>query len=366
MTIECDVLVVGAGPAGLSAALLLSKNGFSTIVLERNKSPGPQQTSYDITEGSRIRKILNEIRIKPLKISSISEWVSPNHSFILDSKIEDYYFKRGPEKDSIENILLKKLPKKNACVLFESCIASLDIKKKQVTEVTLKKPHEKITAKPKYIIGADGSESDLRKRIQIKTNIYARFRGVGVIVKSKKLNEIPHAKIYFDKRLAPGGYIYSGSIKNESFYCVVVDDIFSKEKKLRKNLKMFLEQNVNRQIITKNYFGGIGSSGVFNNHIKNVLFIGGAALLHDPFLGYGLNYAVESAYIAAQAIIKNKLQMYKKYVNVTQQEITEMNTIRQIWRKADNAFFDRLLLAFNGKYNRNDTQINQIIDLFHE
>jgi len=366
MTITCDVLVVGAGPAGLSTALLLLKNGVSTVVLEKNKTPGPQQTSYDITEGSRIRKILNEMRIKPQKISSISEWFSLNHSYILDSKIEDYYFKRGPERDSIENVLLEKLLKKNVNVLFESHIDTLEIKKKEVTEVTVKTEHEKTTVKPKYIIGADGAESDLRKRLQIETSIFATFKGIGVVVDSKKQNEIPHAKIYFDEKLAPGGYIYSGSVCYKSFFCVVIDDIFSKEIKLQESLNRFLEQKVNGEITTKEYFGGIGTSGIHKNQVKNVLLVGGAALFYDPFLGYGLNYAIESGYYAAQTIIKNNIKMYNKYVKEIQQEIKEKYIAREIWRKADNKFFDKLVRSFNGKLNKDDDKINKILGLFGE
>jgi flavin-dependent dehydrogenase len=366
MTTTCDVLVVGAGPAGLSAALLLSKNGFSTIVLEKNKFPGPQQTSYDITEGSRICKIINEMRIKPQKISPVSEWFSPNNSFILDSKIEDYYFKRGPEKDSIENILLEKLPKKNVDVFFESYLDSLELKKKQVIEITVKTVHEKIIVKPKYIICADGAESNLRKRLQIETEIYATFRGVGVVVDSKKRNEFPHAKIYFDEKLAPGGYIYSGSVNKKSFFCVVIDDIFSKEIKLQTSLEKFLEGKTTGEITSNNYFGGIGISGIHKNHVKNVFFVGGAALFYDPFFGYGLNYAVESAYTAAQAIIKNDIDIYKKYVKDIQQEIKDMFHVREIWRKANNKFFDKLIMAFNGKKNINDDEINNFLELFGE
>jgi menaquinone-9 beta-reductase len=366
MKIECDVLVVGAGPAGLSAALLLSKKGISTIVLEKNKSPGSQQTSYDITEGSRIQDILYEMRIKPLKTSPISEWFSPNYNFILDSKIEDYYFKRGPEKDSIENVLFDKLPKKNVDVLFESHIDTLEIKKKQVTEVTARTVHEKITVKPTYIISADGAESDLRSRLKVETKTYATFRGVGIVVDSKKKDEVPHAKIYFDERLAPGGYIYSGSVGNKSFFCVVIDDIFSKKIKLRYNLKKFLEQNGKREITTKNYFGGIGTSGIHNNHVENVLFVGGSALFYDPFLGYGLNYAIESGYYAAFAIIKNNIDEYKKYVKEIQQEIKDRYKAREIWRNADNKFFDKLIMAFSGRCNKYDNEINRILDLFSE
>ena len=41
MSIKCDVLIIGGGPAGLSAALFLSNESFSTIVLEKNKTCGP-------------------------------------------------------------------------------------------------------------------------------------------------------------------------------------------------------------------------------------------------------------------------------------------------------------------------------------
>jgi flavin-dependent dehydrogenase len=366
MSVTCDVLVVGAGPAGLSAAFLLSKNGFSTVVLEKNKTPGSPQTSYDITEGSRICKILNEMKIRPLKISPVSEWFSPNHSFILDSKVKDYYFKRGPEKDSIENILQRKLLKNNVNVLYESYINKFEIKKKEITEVTVKATHEKIIVNPKYIIGADGAESNLRNRLQIDTNIYATFRGFGVVVESEKRDENPHAKIYFDKYLAPGGYIYSGSVKNKSFYCVVIDDIFSKKTRLRKNLEKFLKEHTNSDFIVKNYFGGIGTSGVHKIHVKNVLLVGGAALFYDPFLGYGLNYAFESAYTAAQAIIQNNIEMYKKYVKEIQQELKDMYITREIWRKADNNFFDRLIKAFHGEYDIKDKEINKILAFFNE
>ncbi|MCP8322520.1 MAG: thiazole biosynthesis protein [archaeon] len=37
---ECDVIVVGAGPAGLTASIYLAKNGLKTLVLERRLSFG--------------------------------------------------------------------------------------------------------------------------------------------------------------------------------------------------------------------------------------------------------------------------------------------------------------------------------------
>ena len=39
-TIKCDVLVVGAGPAGLSAARALAKKGLKTIIIEEDEEVG--------------------------------------------------------------------------------------------------------------------------------------------------------------------------------------------------------------------------------------------------------------------------------------------------------------------------------------
>jgi len=47
MSIKCDVLVIGAGPAGCSAARAAAKNGADTILIEKEK----QITQIPCAEG---------------------------------------------------------------------------------------------------------------------------------------------------------------------------------------------------------------------------------------------------------------------------------------------------------------------------
>jgi len=46
---EYDAVVVGAGPNGLAAAIRLAQQGFSTLVLERNKEIGGACRTQELT-----------------------------------------------------------------------------------------------------------------------------------------------------------------------------------------------------------------------------------------------------------------------------------------------------------------------------
>jgi flavin-dependent dehydrogenase len=327
---------------------------------------GSNITEYDITEGNRICKILNELDVKPKKISPISEWISPNYSYILHSKIEDFYFKRGAEKDTLENLLFEKLNKNFISVFFKSKVDSIKIKEKEVVEVEVDKYIEKIKIKPNYVIVADGADSDFRRKMNVETNKFAKFNGFGVLIESDKNDVIPHSKIYFNQKIAPGGYIYSGSVGKESFFCIVTDDIFNNKKSLKQYLNKLLKHEIKGEYTVKNYFGGTGISGIQEVIIGNVFFIGSAALFHDPFFGYGLNYAIESSYYAATAIEKNDFEIYSKYVNKIQQKFKDLFFAREIWRRADNNFFDQTIKAFNEEFITDSEVISKILKLFDE
>jgi len=364
MSIACDVLVVGAGPAGLSAALLLSKHGFNPVIIENNNHGGPDHLKYDITEGNRLHKILDKLGIKPHKISNQSEWISPNNRFLLSSEIEDFYFKRGPENDSLESMLTGTLQNRGVDVLFKSKVQPLKLKDGKIKTIKISGEKEKREIKPDFIIVADGPESNMRKQLHLTTKKLATFQGYGIVVKTLKKDVIPHARIYFDENIAPGGYIYSGSVGQDTFFCVVTDKLCSKNISLEKKLAYFLKKKIDWKYTIKNYFSGVGVSGLQQTVVGNALFVGGAALFYDPFLGYGLNYAIESANVAADAIVKGDLQIYKEYSKGIQNNLKNMFVARKIWRKTDNEFYDKLINAFNEKYDGNDKQINQILALF--
>ena len=104
MVIECDVLVVGAGPAGSVAALYRSKHGLNTVLIERdNKIGAHTNTRIDSSPDFELTEIIKEIGLETENLVYKSKWHSPSgNSFTLHSKTGEYYFKREPDTDSFE------------------------------------------------------------------------------------------------------------------------------------------------------------------------------------------------------------------------------------------------------------------------
>jgi len=67
---HCDLLVIGAGPAGLSAALAAASNGLEVVLVDENQSLGGSLT-YDYAGSDAGKKVLDELIAKVNESSNI-------------------------------------------------------------------------------------------------------------------------------------------------------------------------------------------------------------------------------------------------------------------------------------------------------
>ncbi|MEA2074479.1 MAG: FAD-dependent monooxygenase [Euryarchaeota archaeon] len=207
VVINCDVLVVGAGPAGSVATLYCSKQGLNTVLIERNNKIGAHtNTKIDSSPDFGLTEIINELGLKIENLVYNSKWHSPSgSSFTLHSKIGEYYFKRGHDPDSFECSTVNKAIK-NGCTLFGGAmIEEINRDKRRFDEVTISQGAEKLVIKPEIIIAADGGNSIFHryvdKRFVNKDRIAYGVTGTYFI-------QPETSETYFDAELAPGGYFY--------------------------------------------------------------------------------------------------------------------------------------------------------------
>jgi len=109
--VECDVLIIGGGPAGLSAATELGKHNVNTLliddknalggklVLQTHKFFGSEEDSRAGTRGHEIGKILAE-ELK--QYSSVRTWVNSTALFVFSDK------KVGVLKDGVYKLVIPK------------------------------------------------------------------------------------------------------------------------------------------------------------------------------------------------------------------------------------------------------------------
>jgi len=217
MAIECDVLVVGAGVAGSVAALSCSKNGLNTVLVEKNSKVGAvTKTKIDSSTDIGLTKIIKELKLETKNFVRKSKWHAPSGNFfLLNSKIGEYYFKRGAEKDSFECSTVEKAIAKGCNLLLKSKPLKIGNK-----EVLIGKEGKKIIVKPEIIIAADGCNSFFHKYVKIRPE--GEFLGFGVT--GKNFCSKDTSEIYFNAELIPGGYFYIVTCKDGTSSAAIVID----------------------------------------------------------------------------------------------------------------------------------------------
>ena len=313
MSKDFDVIVVGSGPAGSTAAEKLSKAGFKTLVIEKEKLPRDKPCAGiapprlytllgEIPEDVVERKFMGYHLFSPLGIELYSRFL--REGVIVDRKRFDCW-------------LIERAKDAGAKVIDNSNVASIkNINKNKISEnnfnnfkVTITTEKTKKEFYSKILVGADGANSIVRNAVGQKYKNFA----LGVQYTLDLPDEVIDEKIgsWFEVHYGFVNYGYGwvsplcnkikiglGSSdnkfkKNSNEYLNKFVENFKKKKKI-KNLKII---NFQSHLIP--------IDGPMDKPCRgNAVLIGDAAGFVNPLTGEGIYYAVKSAQTAADAIIK--------------------------------------------------------------
>jgi len=351
-----DCIIVGAGPAGSMAALVLAENQHNVLLIEKHKEAGQPLCCAEAISPKGL-SICGEV--KPAWISS------PIHKILLKSPSGKELKLSYPDAGLVLN---RKLFDKELALRAQSSGAGLKLNTQavdlihnhgKICGIKVKEDGKELEYQAKVIIAADGIES-----------LVGRWAGLD---NSLKLNEVDSAYQYLLKsdsieedctefhlgtKLAPGGYAWvfpkGRNTANVGLAITPVSGNPPGVEKAKELLDFFVMKRFKNFLVEEWMTGGIPAYSRKSQLVKdNLLFIGDAARVVDSLSGAGIANALLSGRIAGQVTseyLKNKeapLAYLKKYeeefMKIKGRELRFYSFCRKIYLKMKDEDFEEVI-----------------------
>lgn len=307
MNLDYDVIVVGAGPGGSTAAKFCAQAGLKTLLIEKERLPRYKPCGGCLS--------LKTAQLLDFDLSSVIENTIYGVKFTYCLK--DPFTIQSDQpiaflvmRDRFDQLLVEKAVGRGAEVLDGERVTRVE-EKGDGTEVTLARERR---FRCEYLIGADGSESVVAKSLSLPL---PQGDGKGMAVESEipfeSAVDFPEKElqlIHLDFGRIPNGYGWVFP-KSEGL-SIGIGGMPREGKKVNprqyfvdflKGLNYLDEGKVERIV-------GHSLPSFYDERQRvsggRFLLVGDAGHMIDPLTGEGIYYALRSGMLAAEAIIQSK------------------------------------------------------------
>ena len=365
---KSKIVIVGAGPAGTSAAIRLAQNGFQVTLVEREKFPREKLCgefiSPECLEHFKQLGVFDEMQIAGGEPITETFFYAPNGKSV---SVPSKWFHQsenalGLSRAEMDFRLLKQAKKIGVEVFEETSAVGLLLEKEKVRGIKVKNKtnNETFEIKSDLTIDATGRTGVLsrfaeKEKLRItnyklqnaeiqnpKSKIQNRLVGFKAHLKNASI-ERGRCEIYFFR----GGYGGLNFIENDlSNHCFllranvvrefdgdaekIVREVICQNKRANQTLK-------NAEAIHDWLAVTVDNFGLKNlNSLPNLLAIGDAGAFVDPFTGSGMLMALESGEILTRAISESSSpeQTTALYKTLHKKKFQERLRICSVMRRA--------------------------------
>jgi flavin-dependent dehydrogenase len=345
-----DVIVAGAGPAGLTCARILSENGKSVLLLERRSAPDETGIrSAKACGGLLSSRSKDELTRQRLVLPS-SVLCSPQifavETLDLDTGLSGLYRRdyTNIDRNRFDSWLTNLLPP-SAEVLYSTRFCGFEYDRNRIV-IYLHSMQDENRITCDYLVGADGASSLVRAGITGSRDLGCLF---AVQHLCRGLGDYPYFQSFFSKSLKnfygwmipKGDYSLIGcaaptsrkpaKILNDILSTLASRDHFAGE--IVNTASAYLESPSHKYPVTT----GEG----------RILLAGEAARFISPSSGEGIGFALSSGRAAAESILSDPDHPQKHYKKLTNQLGVNI-AVRQLKKKVYYNATVRNLLLLSG------------------
>jgi len=293
--VKVDVLVIGVGPAGGSAAKIAAENGLSVCAIEKKQSIGsPVQCAEFIPLPMSAYASESPVRLQ--KITGMK-------SFLPSGDVEETEFPGLMiDRQKFDEDIAKNAEQAGAVIVEGAQLVALDSENNVATIFRNKESqnNEQIYIEYNVLIAADGPHSKVAKCLGLPE----------LDTVSTRQYTVPLKKEYFDTDIwlsdeYPGGYAWmfpKGEWANLGLGAnkAIDNDLKAPLDRLHKQL---IDQGLLGEEIVYRTGGAIPVGGLRDKlFIDNIVFAGDAAGLTHPITGAGISAGVMSGEMAGEAV----------------------------------------------------------------
>ena len=276
-----EVVIIGGGPAGLSAAQVLARGGKRVLLIEKNQRIGPKICAGGLT--SQIFSLGLHIELTDRQFFSFNV-----HCFNKLIEIKDKRLLLATiNRSRLGQWMLGQIPG-GVEIFTDSNVTEI-----RETSLLLDNDREILFD---YLIGADGSLSLVRKYLNLP------IKKILITLQCNIAKKFETLQIFFNPNTIGPGYFWIFPHKDYTSFGVVTDSRAGRVKNLLENFKIWLEKN------GINFNEGNLQSHPINFdfkgfHFGNVFLAGDAAGLASGLTGEGISQAILSGREIAQKIL---------------------------------------------------------------
>ena len=318
---ECDVLVIGGGPAGSTVAPFLAEKGYKVVMLEKARHPrfhiGESLLPANLPLFERMG-IADEVKAIGM-VKPGAEFVSPHHEMSQVFHFAEAWDKSMPyayqvKRDEFDTILIRNAASKGVEV-HEGCRAkAVDFQADD--SVVVRALHDDGREQEwhaRFLVDASGRDTFLANRFQIKhrnpkhnsSAIYGHFAGA----KRHEGSAEGNITIFWFEH----GWFWFIPMMNDVTSIGMVTWPYYMKTKGDRSLEQFLMDGIAMcpalamRLKDATLTNKVEATGNFSyvserNHGKNYVMLGDAYAFIDPVFSSGVLLAMNSGVIAAEAI----------------------------------------------------------------